>query len=178
MALRTPNNPYPMALLLSVLGSCLNQFQGVYNTYLASISPDGTGAVLTFVQNKFKMSQAMTAAQPYALHLSGGSQRFSYNGGPRNRDGQVSAIVEFCARWDTQPSSVDAIRATLDADIERMKANIESNDSLELNSMAHIVSIPAIALNDYKGEYDTQFPGLTLIQRVMTLGIQVLPYDC
>src|SRR5579872_6528442 len=106
MTLRTPNNPYPVATLLPILGSCLNQFQGVYNTYLAQISVSQTAAELTFVQNKYKMALAMTAAQPYALHLSGGPQRYGYNGGPRNRDGQVSVIVELCGRWDTQPSSV------------------------------------------------------------------------
>lgn len=176
--LRQPNDPYPITVILGILAQAIHQYpQGTYNTYLAQISTSGTGSDLTFVQAKYKMSLAMTAAQPYAVHLSGGSQRFNYNGGPRNRSGQAKALIELCARWDDQSSSIDAIRNVLQAELERYKANLEQNDDLVFNGQAYVWSMPNITISDYKGMFDTQFTGLTLVQQQMAIDIYKLPYD-
>ncbi len=178
ITLRTANNPNTDVQIFAILASCLNQFQGVYNTYLAQISVSQTAAELCFIQNKYKLSQSISAAIPYAVHIASGPQRYMYSGGPRNRAGTLTAIIEYCGRWDTQASSVDTIRATIAADLERMKANLENNDSLNFGGQAYVWSMPSIALSEYKGELDTQFTGMTLIQRVMTINMQILPFDC
>lgn len=179
VSLRQPNNPTPDLVLLNALVVILNtDTQGNYNTQLAQSSQSGTGKELMFVQNKYKMSLSLTPASPYAVHLSSGKQSYHYAGGPRWRGGMYEALVQYYARWDTQPSSIDAIRAYLAADLERMKANIERNDSLASGGVAYAVSVPTIGLSDYKGQFDETFSGLTLIYRTMTLTIDILPYDC
>jgi hypothetical protein len=138
MALRAPNNPNTDVIILNVLRNVMHlNLAGQPCTYLASIDPGGsdpagTGLNLTYVQNKYKMALGISAAVPYAVHLSSGKQEYSKEGaGLRTYIGQFVAICEYCGRWDNQPDSIDAIRSTIAADLERIKANIESNDSNE-----------------------------------------------
>jgi hypothetical protein len=179
VTLRTPNNPNVDSTVLSVIRSVLNlNAAGQPCTYLASIDPAQTGLSLTYVQNKFKMALNMTAALPYAVHLSSGKQRYGKIGGPKSFGGAFEAIIEYCARWDDQPSSLDTIRATIAADLERMKANLESNESLAFGGAAYAISLPTLQLSDYKGELNYDFPGLTLVERTLSVMVDMLPYDC
>lgn len=151
---------------------------GNFCTYLAQLSPSGTGAELTFVHNKFKLALALTAALPYALHLEVGRSHYMKDGGPRSYIGTMEAIFTYCARWDDQASNIDAIWQTMDADLERLKANLESNDDIQYNNAAFSVSVPSIAVGPYRGSENSNYPGLTLIERQMTAVVQILPYDC
>lgn len=179
VTLRIPNNPNVDSIVLGVLRNVLNlNATGQVCTYLAQISTSQTGLELVYVQNKYKMALNMTAALPYAVHLSSGKQRYGKMGGPKSFGGAFEAIIEYCARWDDQPSSLDTIRATIAADLERMKANLESNESLAFGGQAFAISLPTMQLSDYKGELNADFPGLTLVERTLSVMVDVLPYDC
>ncbi len=180
ITLRSPNNPFTAKMILGIVRSIINlDVAGQPCTYLASIDPNTpqTGLSLVYVQNKYKMALAMTAALPYAVHLSAGPQRFVKSGGPRAYEGSMQMILEYCARWDEQQASIDSIRQTEDDDIERMKANLESNDDIVYGGTGYAMATPQIALSPYKGTLNTDIQGLTLVERVMTAQIAILAYD-
>lgn len=179
VTLRQPNNPNTDTAILGVLRNVLHlNLAGQPCTYLAQLSTSQTGLELTYVQNKYQMALGMTAAIPYAVHLSSGKQTYSKEGaGLRTYIGAFTFMIEYCARWDEQPASIDSIRATIAADLERIKANIESNDSLAYQGQAYSVSIPSMQLSDYRGTLNADFPGLTLVERTLTGIANVLPYD-
>jgi hypothetical protein len=180
VVLRTSNNPNTDDVILNVLRNVMHlNLAGQACTYLAQISTSQTGLELTYVQNKYKMALGMTAAIPYAVHLSSGKQGYSKQGaGLRTYIGSLVCLVEYCARWDEQQSSIDAIRKTIAADLERIKANLESNDSMAYQGQAYTISIPSMTLSDYKGTLNYEFPGLTLVERVLPITVEILPYDC
>lgn len=190
VTLRQANNPNVDNVILATLRSVMHlNLAGQPCTYLASIDPGNpnatpplpaqTGLSLTYIQNKYQMALGMTLAVPYAVHLSSGKQSYSKDGcGLRTYDGQMMAIIEYCGRWDNQPSSIDTIRATIAADLERIKANLESNDSLQYGGAAYAISVPSMQLSDYKGTLNGDYPGLTLVERTLTVLVNVLPYDC
>jgi hypothetical protein len=123
------------------------------------------------------MALSMTAALPYALHLEAGRSRYTKEGGPRVYTGTMEAIFTYCARWDDQASSIDAIWQTMDADLERLKSNLESNDDIQYNNAAFAVSVPSITVGPYRGSENSTYPGLTLVERQMSAMINILPYD-
>jgi hypothetical protein len=168
MLLRVSNNPNIDLRILNVLKQLLPA-----NTQLAASSESGTGLEQIYIQNKYIMSQGSFPA----VHLSSGTQNYKKNS-LRTYFGAMQAIIEYYDRWDEQPITIDAIRANIALDLERMKANIETNDSLSFGGAANAISIPDMTLSAYKGEFDTQFPGLTLVYRTLTLMINILPYDC
>lgn len=176
--LRSPNNSNTDVAILGTLRSVLNlDADGTPCTYLAQLSQSQTGLELVYVQSKYKMALGMTATVPYAVHLSSGKQSYRKNS-LRTYDGSFEALIEYCGRWDDQPTSIDAIRATIAADLERLKANLETNDSLSYGGQAYAISLPSMTLSDYKGELDTTFPGLTLVSRTLSVMVNVLPYAC
>jgi hypothetical protein len=147
-------------------------------TYLAQISTSQTGQELTYVQNKYKMVLAMSAAFPYALHIESGRSHFIKEGGPKVYIGTLEIIFTYCGRWDDQASSIDAIWQTMDDDLERLKANLESNDSVQYGNAAFTVSVPSIGVDPYRGSLNTEYPGLTLVERKFTAMAGIAPYDC
>lgn len=187
VTLRTPNNPFTDDVILNILRNVMhNNASGQPCTYLASIDPGNanatpplaplTGLSLTYVQNKYDMVLGMNSQIPYALHLSSGKQPYEKDGA-RTYEGGLSAIVEYCARWDENPKSIDNIRKTIALDLERIKANIEDNDSLQYGNAATAISVTKFQLSDYEGTLNGKYPGLILVERVLTLGINILPYD-
>ena len=176
VTLRQPNTPTPDTVILSTIASVMHKnAAGVYCTYLAQISPSQTGADLTYVQNKYKMALGLTAALPYAVHLSSGKQRYAKNS-TFEWMGQFEAILEYCGRWDENASSIDTIRATEAADLERIKANIETNDMLVYGGQGFTISVPTMNLSDYRGSLNGDFPGLTLVERTLSMQVNILPY--
>jgi len=171
MPLRASNNPNTDLTILTVLKAILPT-----NTQLAAASTSGTGSELIYIQSKYSMSLGMTAAIPIAVNLSSGHQTYQRSS-QRTYVGILDATVSYYSRWDDQDSTIDAIRANIALDLERMKSNAETNDSLEYNGTNYAISIPTISLSPYDAEYDRTFSGLTLVYRTMTLGINILPYD-
>ncbi len=173
MTLRTANNPMLDSVVLNVLAQLLpnDPVTGLPNTVIGQ-NQVALGSSLVYVQNKYLMS----LGQFPAVHLSSGEQHYRIV----TRAGYVGlfiAEIEYYDRWDTQPSTIDAIRTNIATDLERMKANIEDQDSLAYQGQAYAISIPEMSLSPYKGEIDTQFPGLTLVYRTLTLHVNLLPYD-
>jgi hypothetical protein len=180
VTLRNPNTPNTDLVILNTLKSVLHlNLAGLPCTFLAQISASQTGLELTYVQSKYQATLGMTAALPYAVHLSSGKQHYEKEGaGLRTYVGAFVCILEYMGRWDDQPGSIDAIRKTIAADLERIRANIESNDSLQFNNTAFAVSVPSMQLSDYKGTLNSDYPGITLVERTLTFMINILPYDC
>ena len=180
VVLRTPNNPTTDDVILNVLRNVMHvNLSGQYCTYLASIDPAQTGLAQTFVQSKYQMALGMTAAIPYAINLSSGRQGYSKPGaGLRTYIGSLVAICEYCGRWDENPASIDSIRATIAADLERIKANLESNDSMAYQGAAYTIAIPSMTLSPYQGTLNAEYAGLTLVERTLTMTFEILPYDC
>src|SRR5882762_9372574 len=146
MPLRQPNNPNTSKVIMNVLKGILP-----VGTQLAAISQSGTGAELIYVQAKYKM----------ALNMNGAI---------------VPIAVGYYSRWDDRNETIDAIWDDLDTDIERMCANVESNDDTEYQGTNHTISLDKISLSSYEDQKDETFVGLTLVKRVMTLTYTVLPY--
>ncbi|GAC1471385.1 MAG: hypothetical protein PVSMB5_19970 [Ktedonobacteraceae bacterium] len=175
--LRQPNNPYTDEVILGILRNVIhNNAAGQPCTYLAQISASQTGLELTFIDNKYQMILGMNAQIPYALHLSSDKQPYE-KCGARTYEGGLTAIVEYCGRWDENPASIDNIRRVIAADLERIKANIEDNDSLQFGNAAVAISVTRFQLSPYKGTLNAEYPGLILVERILTLGINILPYD-
>ncbi len=171
--LRQPNNPNTDVVVLGVIKNLLavDPVTGQPNTQLG-INQANLGKDLIYIQNKYQMSQG---AFP-AVHLSSGTQRYAKD----SRStwlGLVNVIVEYYDRWDKRPDTIETIRAQIAADLERMKANLEDNNSLAWQGSAYAISLSTIELSPYKGSIDEQFPGLVLIRRSMTVPVNLLPYD-
>lgn len=179
MPLRTPNNPNTDNAVLNVLAALIlnDVMAGQPNTQVGLnqqllSAQKGKPVSLVYIQNKYQMSLG-----PFpAVHLSTGPQTHRKNS-LRTYMGQMTAIIEYYDRWDQQPNTIDAIRAGIAADLERIKANIEDNDSLAYQGQANAISTPQMSLSPYKGEFDAQFEGMLLVYRTLTLSINILPYD-
>lgn len=176
ITLRNPSNPNTDVIILNTIANVIHKnAAGSYCTYLAQISTSQTGAELTYIQNRYKMALGMTPALPYALHLSSGKQRYAKNS-TFEWLGQLEVLAEYVARWDEQASSIDTIRSTIAADLERLKANLETNDALVYQGADFTISVPTMQLSDYKGTLDGTFPGLTLVERTLSFQVNILPY--
>lgn len=171
MPLRGTNNPNTDIAIMGVLQNILP-----ISTQLAATSTSGTGTELIFIQNKYLMSQAITAEIPVAVNLLSGHQTYKRLS-QRTYDGMVDITVDYYSRWNDQNTLIDTVWANIASDLERMKSNVESNDSLAYGGQNYAIGIPTITLSPYEGEIDRTFVGLTLIHRWMLLGVNILPYD-
>lgn len=79
-------------------------------------------------------------------------------------------------RWDDQDSTIDNIWATIAADLELLKANLEDNDSTAYGGTNQTMSVPQILLDPYEAEFDKSFQGLSLVFRRMIIVYNLLPY--
>lgn len=167
MALLLPNNPETDVVALAVLKQVI-----VPNTQLALGSSDGTGLTQVYINNLYALS---TGSFP-AVHLSSERQVYA----PRSRStytGMVNLHVDYYDHWDSQSATIDSQYAALSLDLERMKANVESNDTLAFQGTNALETVIKIALSPYSPEIDTKFPGLLLLFRTMTLSCRLPEYD-
>lgn len=171
MPLRTPNNPNTDVVIMGVIKSVLPA-----NTQLAATSLSGNGSELIFIQDKYAMSLGMNATYPIAVNIISGNQSY-FRASQRTYSGILGIEINYYSRWDEQDNTIDLIWKGIATDLERMKANIESNDSLVYGGANYAISVPSIHLSSYEGEYDRTFPGLTLVYRTMSLTVNALPYD-
>lgn len=174
MPLRQINNPTPDNTILNVLKALLpnDPTTGLPNTVIGQ-EQTSLNTDQVYVEEEFKLSQGNFPA----VLLSSGPQNYTKMGGPHMQGGLYEVIVEYYDRWDQQQTPIDDIRSSINADLERMKANIEDNDSLAYQGKNYAVSIPHKSLSPYKGEIDESVLGLKLVKRTMTLSINILPYD-
>src|SRR3954470_7494081 len=52
-------------------------------------------------------------------------------------EGYVKVCVEYYDRWDRQPATIDAIRATINVDLQQMMTNLQHNSSLVVGTTTH-----------------------------------------
>lgn len=171
MPLRTANNPNTDLVVMTAIKNVMAP-----NTQLAATSASGLGLELIFIQDKYAMMLGMNVNYPIAVNMMSKGQSY-HRSSQRTYTGLVDVAIDYYSRWDEQDSTIDAIWASIALDLERIKANIESNDSLMYGQTNYAISVPSLYLTEYEGEYDKTFPGLTLIHRMLTLKVNVLPYD-
>ncbi len=172
MTLRTPNNPLSESVLLGALPPLLAP-----NTQLALGSPSQTGIELFYVQRKYDLCQGSFPA----VLLSSGQQevvRCSLT----TYCGTHSVFVDYCDRWDRQSLPIDTIRLDIAADLERMKANIETylqtHQGLTINATLYPISILAMQLSGYTKAIDVlAAAGFAIGFRRLVLTFNLLPYS-
>jgi hypothetical protein len=112
---------------------------------------------------------------PIAVNMSSGQQIYT----PESEGGYIGTLdidVSYCSKWSGQVEDLDTIFANAAADLERIKANVESNDATDYGGTNHTIGLSKIVLSPYDGMLDDTLPGLSLIKRVMTLSYNLLPY--
>jgi len=144
---------------------------------LAVIAPAGTillaeqGQVI--IQDAYKLSLGNFPA----FHLTVGQQKHTVVSASVF-EGVVHIIGTYYDRWDQQPSTIDTIRANIDADLQTIMTNVQHNSSLVIGLVSHAVSVPMIELSMYEGEIDWKsVSGMVLVKRSITFTINMLPYD-
>ncbi len=166
MPLRSPNTPIPATVLLGAIRAIIPA-----NTALTQVTGDTTGLSQVYIRQRYQMS---LGAFP-AVNLSTGVQQFSIVS-KSSYEGGVVVLIDYYQRWDQTPQQLDTIIASMDADMERIKANLEDNPTLAQNGQAYAVSIPKFSLSADKGEEDNTF-GFILLKRTLMATILTLPYD-
>src|SRR5579859_7413030 len=127
MPLRTPNNPYLDTIVLTAL-------QAVLSGYPTANTHAGLQGYPFYIQRQADLISSI-ATFP-AIVLSASTQNYARMSA-RTWGGTLSVTVDYYDRWDQQLAELDTIYATLAADLERMKANIEDNEQLAMNNTAY-----------------------------------------
>lgn len=173
-SLRQPNDSNAVDVLLNILQQIINvdPITGLGNTIIAQLSVSGTGVERTYIENK----AAMTLGDFPSLLLTTGPQKTKLAGKNQyETEHTVNAI--YYNRWDRSPATIDAIHTAMRQDLERMKANLETNQGLVYQGAYHAVSLPTIEIGGYDEELDDKLPSITLVKCPMVLTINSLPYD-
>lgn len=172
VTLRNPNNPTTDTKVLAALAQIVPGYP-TPNTQLAIASASQTGAELVYVQTEFAMWQ--TALFPAVL-LSSGPQGYTRKSW-RSYDGVLQAFVDYYDVWEQTTRTFDQIRADIAADLERIKANVESNDSLTIGGAAMTVSAPKMSLSPYEGNFFRNEAGREFIYRRLAINFLLLDFD-
>lgn len=170
MTLRNPNNPNTPLAIMQALRTILP-----VDTKLAETSLSGTGVELIYIQQKYKMALGMTSIQ-IAVNMHTAMQE-RYRDALRAYAGVASIDVCYYTRIDSQDVDFDALWSAMDVDIERMAANLESNDTTEYAGSNHTLSLERLTIAPYEPELDTSIPNFTLLKRDMSLTFSLLPYS-
>lgn len=171
MPLRNPNNPNTDSVLAVAFIAIAVGYPSV-NTVIGSVPADVNGKGPIFYNMAFE--EMAFGSFPSALLTVGPQsyQRLSRS----NWVGAVTLDLDYFNRWDRQSAQIDTIRASIATDLERIKANIESNESLQQNNTAYTISAYSHTLSPYKGE-QLDMDGLTLVTRRYSCSFHILPYD-
>jgi hypothetical protein len=144
----------------------------VPNTQLAAGSNDSTGLGQVYINALFPL----TLSSFPAVLLSSKDQTYT----PRSwstHAGLVDIVVAYYNRWDAQPQTLDSVYAGVSADLERIRANIESNDNAVISGFTAIEAIRSIKVSPYYGEIDHSIPDIPLVVRTLTLRCVLPEYD-
>ena len=171
MPLRSDNNNNDEVSLLTAIRLVALGYP-TPNTALALNSVSGTGMEVAYIQREYDMISTGTFP---ALLLQAGAQgagRMSQH----TFAGQFTAILDLYNRYDAAATEFDAIRADLALDLNRMRSNIETNDSLATNGAALTVSLVKYTLSPYEGIM-RNIGNLQFIYRRLILTFNTLDYD-
>jgi hypothetical protein len=169
--LRTPNNPVTSAVLLAALQSVIPA-----GTALTTANPaDPTGLSVIYIRSRYQMA---TAGLFPAVNLSTGVQKFQRTS-QRAYAGGVVVNISYYNRWDqNNVQTQEEIVVAMEADLERIRANLETMESLPINGSYTTISIPAFSVSPDKGELDSTFPGPPLLYRTLMASCNILEYGC
>lgn len=165
MPLRALNNPNDPLTLMSVMARIIAQ-----GTTLATMTASGTGYERVHIQDRDELAQA---AYPAILLMAASS--ISNIQSNALFDGTMKIKARYYDRWDTQALTLEAIKNNIYAEILRMEANIQSNNTLAYLGAARTVSVPTIEIADAP-DIDESIPGLKLVYRDMVMSVNTLPY--
>lgn len=164
MPLRNPNSPYVDSVVAGALGIVMAGYPSANTQVGINSYPIRYDAAYDTYKGAFPAVLISVAAQHY--------QRASRS----TWQGEVTFFTDYYDRWDQRPDELDTIRANIAADLERMKANVESNESLAQNNTAYAISAYKHELSPYEG-YFREVNGMKLIYRRYTVSFFLLPYD-
>lgn len=125
------------------------------------------------IENEYQLSLGRFPA----VHIEAGKQRYSTQS-TNVFDGTVEIIITYFDRWDQATTGIDAIRQNIKADLEVILTNLMKNSSIAIGGIPLAASIGKFQLAPYRGELDNvTVQGMTLLKRVLTITINVLPFD-
>ncbi len=167
MPLRLLNNPATDVVAMAALKQVI-----VPNTQLALGSSDSTGLSRVYINTVYPLSIAdfpsvLISSKPQTYTQC---SRSTYNG-------LVDISIAYYDRWDKQPQTLDQVYANVALDLERMRANIESNDRAVIGGFTAIERIQRIIVSPYYGELDHSIPDVPLVVRTLTLRCVLPEYD-
>ena len=172
--LRNPNNPAPDSQVLAAFKVVVPGFP-TPNTRIAASSVSQNGSEQIFIQSKFAMFQAGLFP---AVLLSAAAQHYTRMS-RATYDGALTVNIDYYDNWTTSGLTNDQTLAAIAADLERIKANIEDNDSLTAQTFGNsalVISIPSFSLSPYDGTIHTD-AGSQWVWRRLTASLFLLPYD-
>lgn len=168
MPLRPVNNPATERIVFQALRNIITT-----GTQMAVTVNDGqNGISQVYIHNR----AALYAGGFPAIHLEATTQKYRRTS-QREFEGIVFMVVEYYDEWVADNETIDAIRARIADDMERVKSNLESNDALNYLGVALLMSVSHIELSPYEGEIDQHNSRLPLVYRGMTAEANILPYD-
>ena len=171
MPLRTANNPNIDTVILNAMAPVL--IGNPPNTRLSLVDV-ATGGLAQVVIQKRSFLLNPLAVFPL-VHLTSGIQRYIRVFG-QGYEGTLESVLEYYDRWDGQTILIDDVRAAIATDLERIKANIESNDALTVGQTTHTMNTIGFSLSGYEG-VETSYFGTVLVHRTMRMTHNLLPYD-
>lgn len=166
MPLRTGNNPRTDAVILAAMSQVAIGYPSA-NTTIGINNPTAV-----YVQQEYTMLQ--TASYP-ALLLQVGAQTYRRYS-QKSFAGVATFLIDYYNSWPQNSATYDTIRAAIAADLELIKSNIESNDSLTIGANALTVSLMHSTLSPYAGDI-RDWNGVTLVYRRLSLDMNILDYD-
>lgn len=159
-------NQYTDRVVMAALAQILPGYP-TKNTILAQLN----GNIV--IESSYKIA---TGAFP-ALHLEPDRQKHSIVGASVYA-GQMTILATYYDRLDAQSNTIDTVRQKIDADLQQMMTNVQQNPSLVVGQQENATSVPTLELSPYKGELDDKLiPGVTVVKRILTLTVNILPYD-
>lgn len=179
VVLRTPNTPASDPILLAAVRTVMVGYP-TPNTLLAQTSSDGTGLSATdnrvFIRDKWRL-----VAQDHwpAANLSmGGEQHRKRNSRSTYTADPIHVRIDWFNRWDQRPDTITDLFNEAAADVERIAANLESNETLTIGATSYAINIIEMIFPDDSEEIDEKsLPGLQVVCRHLTVVYRALPYD-
>ena len=176
MPLRTLNNQFDVLATMNTLQALLpvDPVTLQPNTQIG-LNQQSTGKSLIYVQQAYQM---VSVGIFPAILIESGRQTYRLIGRAL-REGEIHINVGYFDRWDVNSAQIDAISASIFADLERCCANLENSDALTFQGENYAQSMPVMTLSGYKGSLDdTTVRGFEMLRHDLDIVVQILPYNC
>lgn len=87
----------------------------------------------------------------------------------------LTVRLVYYDEWAQQPNTFGAIWTNIDADLHRMKANLEDNPTVTVGGTPHALRVTHIEMPTYSNHKDDRVP-VSVIRRDMILTLRLPPY--